>query len=79
MKENNRSISVGWTRVKGQRVMLNLPVADITSKHALVTGRTGVGKTASEMGIALELLTKHPETRLVLLDCKGEFADSMLE
>ena len=74
----NNTISLGWTKKRGKREQLRLASDLLIKRHANVTGRSGCGKTQSEIGLFLHLAIHYPNLRLIWFDCKGHGADDLL-
>lgn len=78
---------VGWAVTSGQEKLLSLPLSTIL-KSTLITGSTGYGKSALILSLILTALTKFrrrteatskaPPIGVVLQDCKGETADTLI-
>lgn len=75
MGNSNTTLPVGWSTRHGRRVLHRLPLSTL-SKHMLVNGCTGWGKSGFLLSLLLQLLRSHA-TGVVLIDMKGGTAEEL--
>ena len=69
---------IGWTLTSGAERLLTVPLSTVL-RSTLITGTTGWGKSGAVLSLMLTALTKFRPVGVVLVDCKSETANTLIE